>query len=97
MLIQGGAVIATGDFNRAGSTGNARGIASWDGSGWSTLGHGLVRLRGSGSMVGQGFALAFLNNTLFVSGVFDQTGPTHASGIGSAQLVLEVMFINGFE
>lgn len=71
----GAALHAAGSFNLAGGV-SARGVARWDGAGWSALGAGLI---------GTGRALAVLDDGrgpgLFVGGNFASAGGVAASRV----------------
>ena len=55
-----------------------RGIASWDGTAWSTMGDGLDSCGNCGSLVGATWSINRFNNELYVGGDFRWAGDINA-------------------
>lgn len=69
-----------GSFINGGGIG-ARGIASWDGTSWDTLGRGIENYPPIGSTSGYPLSMCRYNNQLHIGGDFHQAGTINAVGI----------------
>lgn len=88
--LYGNGIIVTGRFNQAGNVA-ANSLARWDGSGWHAFDQGLV----DGEGEGQGNALWMNNNTLYISGFFEQAGDALSHHFAAVDL--DALFSNGFD
>ncbi len=88
--VYGNDVIVTGRFNQAGEV-SANSLATWNGNSWSAFDQGLV----DGEDEGTGNALWIKDNTLYISGFFEQAGQVLSHNF--ATLDLDAIFTNGFE
>lgn len=86
----GSGVIVTGHFYQAGGH-DTNSLALWNGSSWQPMDQGLV----DGVDEGQGNALWMKDNTLYVSGFFEQAGAVLSHNFASIDL--DAVFQSGFE
>ncbi len=86
----GNGVIVTGRFNQAGGQ-PANSLAIWNGNTWQAMDQGLV----DGIDEGQGNALWMKDNTLYVTGYFEQAGAVLSHNFASINL--DAVFSNGFD
>lgn len=90
IALYGEGVIVTGRFNQAGNVA-ANSLAKWDGNNWQAFDQGLV----DGQDERQGNALWLKDNTLYISGYFEQAG--NALSHNFAALDLDAVFKDGFD
>ncbi len=81
-------VFVTGQFDTAGSL-PANNLAYWDGDSWSPMGNGLIGSFGS--------RLLLDGNDLYIAGAFRQAGNVMANNFAKVEVILDRIFVNGFE
>lgn len=73
LLAVGSKLYVGGSFELAGSV-TANSIAMWNGSKWSAVGGGVTMVEGGTPDLGEVYALAYGNNTLYAGGYFNRAG-----------------------